>query len=60
VVAAAAGARLVAHQLHRIDALDLPTFAVSAFVIASASLAATWWPARRAAHKRPVVMLAEE
>jgi putative ABC transport system permease protein len=60
LLAAAAGARLVAHQLHRIDALDLPTFAASALVIASASLAATWWPARRAAHKRPAVMLAEE
>jgi hypothetical protein len=32
----------------------------SPLVIASASLAATWWPVRRAAHKRPAVMLVEE
>jgi ABC-type antimicrobial peptide transport system permease subunit len=60
VVAAAASTRLVAHQLHHIGALDVPTFAASALLIASASLAATWWPARRAAHGRPATMLAEE
>ena len=60
VVAAAAAGRLIAHQLHRIDALDLPTFALSTLAIAAAALAATWWPARRAARQRPVAMLAQE
>jgi hypothetical protein len=59
VLAAVAGGRLLAHQLHRIDALDVRTFAASALFIASVSLVATWWPARRAAAKSPVAMLTE-
>jgi predicted permease len=48
VAGAVALARLLAHHLHLVDALDLRTFVASAVVVAATALATTWWPARRA------------
>ena len=57
LIAAIASSRAIASQLFGVTATDPATYAtVAAFVIATA-LAATWWPARRAARVDPAVTL---
>jgi predicted permease len=58
------GARVVGQvlqtQLYGVRSFDLPTFAATGLLLASAGLLATWWPARRAAQQDPMHALKEE
>jgi putative ABC transport system permease protein len=58
------GARVVGQvlqtQLYGVRSFDLPTFAATGLLLASAGLLATWWPARRAARQDPMHALKEE
>jgi putative ABC transport system permease protein len=56
---AAAVARTLEQQLQGVRPFDLATTLTTCVVVLAASLLATWWPARRAASKNPVVALNE-
>ena len=45
---------VLAHQMFGVRRLDVATFAIASALLLSSGLAATWWPARRAAAARPV------
>jgi ABC-type antimicrobial peptide transport system permease subunit len=56
---ALATARVLEHQVFGVRAFDVSTLAAMSAVMAATWLAATWWPARRASQKDPVVSLKE-
>lgn len=58
--AASITSRIVASQLHGVEPLDLPTLAAAAALIISIGLAATLWPASRAAVRNPIAALKDE
>jgi putative ABC transport system permease protein len=60
MAAAFAACRLLESQLYGVRPNDPVTFAVVPLVLATAALAACWWPARRAARVDPVVALRSE
>lgn len=49
--------RLVAQQLHGVRAFDPLTIGGAGLLLACATVAASWWPARRAARCNPIVLL---
>jgi putative ABC transport system permease protein len=53
-------ARLLSAKLYGVGAFDLPTLVAVAVVLAAISLAACWWPARRAARTDPIIALRNE
>ncbi len=53
-------ARGLAHQVHGIASFDPATMAASGGFIALVGFLATWWPARRAARRDPMILLKEE
>ncbi|HZF30808.1 MAG TPA: ABC transporter permease [Gammaproteobacteria bacterium] len=53
-------ARFLASMLYGVDALDAPTLAATAAVLAAATLVAAWVPARRATRVDPLAALKEE
>ena len=60
VLAAAAAGRVLASQVHGVQPLDPLTLVVAAAALALLGLAATWWPARRAAQADLLTVLKEE
>jgi ABC-type antimicrobial peptide transport system permease subunit len=58
--AAYASTRLIASQLHGIEAHDPLTFVVIALLLAMVSIAATFIPARRATRVDPIIALREQ
>jgi len=56
---ALATARVLEHQVFGVRALDVSTLAATCALMATTWLAATWWPARRAAQKDLAVSLKE-
>ena len=58
-VAVALG-RLLESQLFGVDAVDPVTLGVASVALGVASLAAIWWPARRATRTDPIIALREE
>ena len=52
--------RTLEGRLFGVDASDLPTLASAAAVLVATALAASWMPARRAAHVDPVTALRSE
>jgi len=59
-VASYAAARLIATLLFGVTASDVPTFAVTAVLLGSIALAASYVPARRAVRVNPVTALRAE
>jgi putative ABC transport system permease protein len=59
LVAATLMARTLESQLYGVRAFDLPTLIAGASLLAAAGVLATWWPARRASLRSPVVALKE-
>jgi predicted permease len=60
LIAAYASTRLIASQLHGIEAHDPLTFVVIALLLALVSIAATFIPARRATRVDPIIALREQ
>jgi predicted permease len=52
--------RFISTQLHGVSATDLPTYAVSALLLVSVGLLASYLPARRAARVEPMTVLRTE
>jgi len=59
-IAAFAAARLIAALLFGVTASDVPTFALTAFLLGAVTLLASYLPARRAIHVDPVTALRSE
>jgi predicted permease len=59
-IAALGLTRFLGGLLYGVAPQDLPTLAASVITLALVALAATWWPARRAARVDPLVVLREE
>ncbi len=57
--AAVATTRTLEHQLFGVQPFDLLTLFVTSALMVATSVAATWWPARRAARTDPAVSLKE-
>jgi predicted permease len=57
VIGAIAASRAIATQLFGVTATDPATYAAVAVYVIATALAATWWPARRAARVDPAVTL---
>jgi predicted permease len=60
VAAALIASRWIASQLYGVTATDPPTYAAVCGLILATALAATWWPARRAANVDPALTLRAE
>ncbi len=60
LAAAVAGTRIVGHLLYGVSATDPLTFAAVSLLLAAATLAAAWLPARRAARVDPMTALRSE
>jgi putative ABC transport system permease protein len=59
LVGATLMARTLESQLYGVRAFDLPTLVAGSTLLAAAGAPATWWPARRASLRSPVVALKE-
>ncbi len=60
IVAALAGARLIASQLYGVSAYDPVVFAGASVALAAVAIGACWFPAKRAANSNPVDALRSE
>ncbi|HUR57004.1 MAG TPA: ABC transporter permease [Opitutaceae bacterium] len=52
-------AKILANQVHGVHAFDPLTLAVMGIFLTCAGVIATWWPARRASRKDPILVLKE-
>lgn len=52
-------ARMLEHQIHGVEPLDLSTFVATCALMTMTGLLATWWPAKRAATRTPSALLNE-
>jgi predicted permease len=60
VLAALAGARLIASQLYGVSAYDSPVFIGASVALVTVAIGACWFPAKRAANSNPVDALRSE
>jgi hypothetical protein len=54
LVGAVGVTRMLQTELHGVSSFDALTLTTTCMLLGSAGLVATWWPARRAAHRNPV------
>jgi ABC-type antimicrobial peptide transport system permease subunit len=59
VLAAVAMTRLLSHELHGLDGVDVVTLSTACVLMAVTCLLAIWWPSNRASHLAPAARLNE-
>jgi putative ABC transport system permease protein len=59
VLGSLGAAKILASQIHGVQAFDPLTLATMGVFLTAAGVAATWWPARRASKKSPILVLKE-